>query len=590
MSLPVSLRRSEDREWIITPIVLSLLIHFAILCLIIGVGIFSTGKLKDIVETRFSIKEVKRGVTPEVRPDIIEPPKRRVEITPTTRLPTGPVSDIEKGGVIPPPKVTPELEPPKGVFPEYKLPVVARPAPTGTSPEIVAEGIKVPETVGRPLKVTFPVGGGRLIQPLPGPEQLPAIKVSRRDLESSRAEQLARAIPEAPVPSLRVAPSTKAKPELGILVGSALTATPPKRPVVHIPPGPLAELKPLPTVAGKKPLAPYVEVKFSTYKDPQDPHYYFRLEIRARKDNPLPVIPKHVLFVIDVSLSIKVDELQETRKALARFLPRLSKQDSFNVIRFSERIWKLFPEFVPPTEENIAKALEFCDRIPHEKMTDVYSAIQTIVSTIPSGDRPCNVYLVSDGASTMGVKSLRKIVSDFSAVLPPRVSLYVFDAGTGGNLFLLDMLAYKGRGRFTHSDQRIGSSSPLNQLFSKFNEPILVDIVSKYAGLKVDEVYPESIPNLYLGEPIVLYGRCLPGRKAFIYLRGLSATEYHEFKYRVDLKTAETGDSEIARQWAKGKIRHLASLIARFGKRPEWVSQMNHLAEKYKVSIPTYLR
>jgi len=589
MSITIHARRPEDREWLLTPLALSLLIHLVLFCLIIGSGLFGMRSLKEIVDVRFRLKDVKREVPPPVQEARLPLP-RELAITPTAHLPGGVVGDIEKAGIVSPPKATPEIVRPKGDYPESPLPVLQRPSVEKTSPQVVAEGIKAPEVVGPPLKVSLPVAARKISSLLPGPARPLALRFPEPAIEAKKLTTLSGLAPHAPVEKAAAPASPESAPELGILVAPVIATTPGEALAAKLPPASPQTLAPLPTTATKQPLEPFVDIRFTTYKDPNDPRRYFRLEIRTREDKPLPVIPKDVLVSVDVSVSIKTAELEEARSALAASLATLNPGDRFNVIRFSERVWKLFPDFVPATDENVRRAVAYSDRIPHETMTDVYSAIQTVVSAIPKSNRPCNVYLISDGSSTMGIRSLRKIVNDFAVSLRPEISFFVFDSGSDGNLFLLDLVAYKSRGAFVHADRVKGSSAALGELFRRFNQPVLFNIAGKYAGLNVDEVYPEVLPNLFRGEPIVIHGRCAPEDEALIYLWGQDAEGFRDFRHPVELDKAETGDESIAKEWARGKIHHLASQIARHGPRPEWREEISRLAKKHGVSVPSYLR
>lgn len=584
MRVEVAIRRDEDRDWIITPIVISVLLHLILPCLIGFSGLFDISALKNTIDIRFNLREVPREVATEIYPPEVIP-DAQIVVKPILTNVGGPMGETAKIGLVPM-KLTPETSPPKGKWPQFQWPLVTSPGEAELQQDILRRGIDVPDLVGDPAKVVYPYGSARIVSLLPGPSEPGVLDIGNYDDQKKRASKAAevegKAVggiePPVMTESRYNAVSPKFKPTRG-------------GPRVKLP---ADSLEPLPTMPKGPSISPYVDVKFATYKEPGDPQRYFRLEIRL-KDNADPkdrleVIAKDVLFVYDVSLSIKGDELAETRKAVETYLKALNKGDRFNAVRFSEGIYKLFPDFVSPTPDTITKTVAFCDRIPNETMTDVYSAIRTIVATIPRGDRPCNIFLVSDGASTMGIRSLQKIVNDFAAELRPEFSVFVFDAGKGGNTYLLDLLAYKSRGSFSHTDNRIGSAAELVRQFQTFNNPIFVKVIAKYAGLKVDEVYPEAMPNLYREHPIVIHGRCFPEDQIAIYLWGVAAGGIRTFEYHTELSKAESGDASIAREWARGKIHYLASQIARYGRRPEWLQQISRLSEKYGVTIPDYLR
>jgi len=336
-----------------------------------------------------------------------------------------------------------------------------------------------------------------------------------------------------------------------------------------------------------KSLEPFVQTEFRVYREAGSDKSFFRLAIRAKKDAELPVIRKNVLLVVDISLSIAKDELEEVRKAARTYLTQLHPEDKLNVIRFSEEARGVFGDFVPPTPQNIEKALEFIKKVPGQIKTDVYRVLHSIILKIYSRYSPCHVFLVTDGKSTQGIRDTQRIVRDIAPVTRSNISIFTINIGKGGNRYLLDLVAYRSRGELLQIDDLDSTEAALVRFASRRDVPILMNLSVNYANLQADEIYPQILPNLYRGEDVEIYGRCEPGRKCAIQLYGQSAGgKWKRFLYPFSVSEVSDGKPEIAREWARGKIHYLVAKIAREGAERSTIDEILRLGEKHDLPVP----
>ncbi|MDD4102061.1 MAG: hypothetical protein PHU80_05445 [Kiritimatiellae bacterium] len=85
------------------------------------------------------------------------------------------------------------------------------------------------------------------------------------------------------------------------------------------------------------PIDDLLAVGMETYKDPARPDLvYFRIGIQPRADKNVPVIPKDIVFVQDVSASMSEDRMVFCRRGLAAALQTLNPTDRFNVVAFRD--------------------------------------------------------------------------------------------------------------------------------------------------------------------------------------------------------------------------------------------------------------
>lgn len=332
-------------------------------------------------------------------------------------------------------------------------------------------------------------------------------------------------------------------------------------------------------------------VKIDVYAEPDSQYRFFRLTAKERPGRTFPPIAKNVLFVVDISSSIRLEVLRRVRAAIADAAAGMNAQDKFNVVRFSEYCHKTFDGFVPATAANIADAVASVQREPGEVRTDVYTALKKVVAGIPSDGpdaaRPTNIFLITDGNATTGIQDIRHIVNDLTSVTRTNYSIFAVNPGSeAANRYLLDLLAYRNRGVFVTARAPEATDATLLRLLMDYKNPVLINLRAQYGNFEVDQVYPQTLPNLYSGRPIIVHGRCLPGDTIGIRIVGDSATDRRTFLFTSALPDILTDDSSIAREWARGRIHHLASLIARNGEKKEYLDEIRQLGERYKLASP----
>jgi len=337
------------------------------------------------------------------------------------------------------------------------------------------------------------------------------------------------------------------------------------------------------------PLGDEVKVSAIMYEEPGNQLLYFRMEIGVAKQEKLPAIPKDVMFIVDVSLSMRWNEIRQTRDAIVAYLGTLPPSDRFNIVVFSEAPRKLFPDFEETTPERVEAAGKFVNRIAGQIKTDVYRVLRAVmrdVAETTSSNRPTNIFFVSDGKSTSGIRDVRRIVNDIGAFSRPNFAIFAFDAGRGGDRYLLDLLSYRSRGTATYVDDVNKAAGAQGALFTQFDQPLLMELQPAFTNLKVEDTYPTFLPNLYASHPVVIYGRCTPGQDVTIRLQGKNPYSKRALVYSHAPGKPDPKRSDIAREWARRKIHHLAAEMARFGETKARKSEVQRLGAKYDLPTP----
>ncbi|MEL7028651.1 MAG: marine proteobacterial sortase target protein [Pseudomonadota bacterium] len=264
-------------------------------------------------------------------------------------------------------------------------------------------------------------------------------------------------------------------------------------------------------------------------------------------EQALTARPREAIFVIDNSGSMSGPSIKQAKASLLMALNRLAAQDTFNVIRFDDSMDMAFPSAVPVTEANIARAKRFVSALQAEGGTEMLPALQAaLVDATPADQsRLRQVVFLTDGAIGNEAQMFAEIGANLG-----RSRLFTVGIGSAPNSYFMTRAARLGRGTFTHigSEDQVGPR--MGELFEKLERPVLTNIVASFPREALAEAWPDPLPDLYAGEPVVLAAKvkALRGK-----LRIAGDIGGQSWLAELDLKKAAEGDG-VSKLWARRKI------------------------------------
>src|SRR5262249_20894310 len=134
-----------------------------------------------------------------------------------------------------------------------------------------------------------------------------------------------------------------------------------------------------------------------------------------------------------------------------------------------------------------------------------------------------------------------------------RSRLFTVGIGAAPNGHFMTKAAQFGRGTYTY----IGSPSEVGEkmgaLFRKLEHPVLSDVAVNWGATDV-ETWPARVPDVYVGEPIVLVAHLGTASIADLTVTGRRGGDPWAASVRVEAGPDETG---IHKLWARKKIAGL---------------------------------
>src|SRR6266446_2961159 len=264
------------------------------------------------------------------------------------------------------------------------------------------------------------------------------------------------------------------------------------------------------------------------------------------------VMPKELVFVLDTSGSMSGFPIEKAKETMKLTLDNLYPYDTFNLITFSGDEHILFPEPVPATKDNLAKAQAFLESRTGGGGTEMMKAIKASMDPSDAQGHVRIVVFMTDGY----VGNEMEIIGEVQKHSNARV--FAFGIGSSVNRFLLDNMAKYGRGEVEYVGLNDDGSAAARRMHERVRNPLLTDISIDWNGLPVTDVYPKTVPDLFSAKPVVFTGRYSGNGRGTIRLKGKMAGRDFLREIPVDFSNSRQHDV-LATLWARTRIDDLMS-------------------------------
>ncbi|MCB1036953.1 MAG: marine proteobacterial sortase target protein [Acidobacteria bacterium] len=308
-----------------------------------------------------------------------------------------------------------------------------------------------------------------------------------------------------------------------------------------------------------------------------DGEVYALLMVLPPQEASAPRLPRELILVIDTSGSMHGASIYQAREALHEALGSLEAGDRFNVIRFHTATSALFDSAQPVTGSSLAAARSYVDGLEAEGGTNMLPALELALSDGPQGGRLRQVVFMTDGA----VGNEEELFQFISHNLGEN-RLFTVGIGSAPNAHFMNRAASFGRGTFTYIGSPEEVREKMSELFAKLESPHLAGIEIGWPDPSA-EVWPREIPDLYLGEPVVVAAR-LPGLGGQAVVRGRRG----QSPWQVPLELRGGAESPgIDKLWARRKIAALmdrqtqGAEVGEIRRQVVEVALAHHLVSKY---------
>jgi Ca-activated chloride channel family protein len=261
-------------------------------------------------------------------------------------------------------------------------------------------------------------------------------------------------------------------------------------------------------------------------------------------------LPRELIFVIDNSGSMAGTSISQAKQSLLLALDHLRPGDKFNVIRFDDTMDVLFPSAVDGTPENLATAKSFVSQLDAEGGTEMLPALKAALKDADPSDtgRLRQVVFLTDGAVGNESELFHEIAAQIG-----RSRLFTVGIGSAPNTYFMRRAAELGRGTFTEIGSGEQVLDRMSALFAKLEKPVMVGLKASWPDGTQVEAWPDPLPDLYAGEPVVLSAK-VSSMNGELHFSGT----FDGKPWTAALKISDAIDgSGVAKLWARSKIAAL---------------------------------
>lgn len=292
--------------------------------------------------------------------------------------------------------------------------------------------------------------------------------------------------------------------------------------------------------------------------------------------------PRDITAVVDVSGSMSGEKMEQARAALHGLLASLSPNDRFRLIAFSDQVRVYNPEWLGATRDNVSRANAWIDDLRAEGGTNIAGALAEAFHATSPGERLPFVVFVTDGLPSIGEQNPERI-AEAAERARGRTRVFAFGVGYDVNTYLLDRLSAAARGGTQYVRPGESVERAIGTLATRIRFPVLTDLKIGRAPVRIDDIYPRNLPDLFADEELIIVGRYHGAGNGLLTVNGSRRGRVESVSASVNFADHELNNEFIPKLWASRKVGYLTQRIRLDGQNQEMLQELRETALRYGV-------
>jgi Ca-activated chloride channel family protein len=175
--------------------------------------------------------------------------------------------------------------------------------------------------------------------------------------------------------------------------------------------------------------------------------------------------------------------------------------------------------------------------------------------------------------------------------LDGNVRIFSFGIGTDVNTHLLDRVANETRAFSQYVLPTEDIEVKLSSFYGKIASPVLTNVRIEEAdratpGIAIHQLYPPTLPDLYKGDTLMVFGRYSGSGAAKMFVTGTCNGEEKRFSADVNFTDSDRTNAFIPRMWATRRVGWLLDEIRMHGESKELKDEVVRLAREHGIVTP----
>jgi Ca-activated chloride channel family protein len=282
------------------------------------------------------------------------------------------------------------------------------------------------------------------------------------------------------------------------------------------------------------------------------------------------------------------EKMRQARGALLDLLETLAPEDRFRLIAFSNAVRPFDLRWRSARGADLTEARSWISGLEADGGTNISGALDEALRLVSPEDRlPVTIFL-TDGLPTVGessVDAIARMVENRRG----RTRVFCFGVGHDVNTALLDRMTEEGRGSTGYVSPGESVERALSLLAAKIRHPVLTDLALSGSPVRIKDVFPVEIPDVFAGEELVLFGRYETDGEAgsgALVVEGSRGGAPVRFEMEARFPDREDGNAFIPRLWASRKLGFLTRRVWTEGETEELVEEIRETALRYGLPSP----
>jgi len=287
-------------------------------------------------------------------------------------------------------------------------------------------------------------------------------------------------------------------------------------------------------------------------------NFFLLMAEPPKRVRPEEIPARDYVFIVDVSGSMRGFPLDISKALLKNLISSLKPTDSFNVLLFSGGSHVLSPISLPATKENIQQAITLIDNLRGGGGTRLLPAMKKALALPMKEGVSRSMVVVTDGYVSVEKATFQLIRENLN-----HSNLFAFGIGTSVNRYLIEGMARAGLGEPFVITNSKDAAETAEKFRNYIQSPVLTDIKVKFDGFDTYDVEPVSIPDLFAGRPVVVFGKWKGKAAGEVTVSGVSGNGKYKAEFKVSVKLDRKENAALRYLWARTRIAELSD-YARF--------------------------
>jgi len=312
---------------------------------------------------------------------------------------------------------------------------------------------------------------------------------------------------------------------------------------------------------------------------------YFMLLLAPGAAAQSEALRRDLVAVIDVSGSMSGEKMAQAKQALTQLTGSLRESDRFRLVAFSGGVRRYASGWTSATAANRSDAATWIRSLEAEGGTNIAGALTEAFAEAPDAEALGVVVFLTDGQPSVGESDPERI-AERAEQGRGRFRVFSFGVGDDVNTYLLDRLTERARGTTEYVRPGENIEQAVGALAAKVASPVLTDLaLSATPGVELYDLQPGSLPDLFAGDEMVVFGRYRgagsAGGERTVSVRG--RRNGRDESFQTTLADREGDARYIEQLWAARKAGALSREIRMRGQTKELIDALKQLALRYGI-------